>query len=126
MKNILILFLLFLFSLNIFANVDLKLFFNSDEVEKVVSGQIISRMYVKYNAKGENTHSKIDISKSVWTGEDFNKYEILCDEKAFFSYDLTTDTKLKLYNVLTNPNNLSGMEYYSRSASKIEKLIVDA
>lgn len=114
------------FSGTLFASVDINLFFNPTEISKVVDKDIISKMFVKYNKRGENTHTKIEIAKSKWTDDNFNNYEILCDERAFFPFDLTDKSKLDLYNIITNGENLSGMEYYSRSAKKVEKLIVNA
>jgi len=105
--------------------IETNAFFTKDEINLVQKGEIISRMYMKYNVRGENTHMSIEIPKTKYSEEDYDEYEILSDEKAFIPYNLNDSSKLKFYNYLTSFSNLKGMEYYSRSAGKIETLILD-
>ena len=125
MKNILIFILVIItiIGLNAVEDVSIDTFFSEEEKSQVLSGEIISRMYVAYNAKKENTDEFIEIKRTKYNDEDFSIYEVLTDEKFFIQYDLETKSKLDLYNVLTAYSKLEGMVYYSRRARKHELLI---
>ena len=99
--------------------------FSKEQISSLKNGDIISRMFVKYDALGENTHLSIDIPKTDYTNEDFSVYEILTDEKVFIPYVLNDGSKLDFYNLLASFSKLNGMNYYSRSSSKVEKLILN-
>jgi hypothetical protein len=58
-------------------------FMTDAEKEKVLKGEMISRMYIKYNARGENTHMNIEVPTTRYANEDFSVYEIIVDEKSF-------------------------------------------
>ena len=90
-----------------------KVFFSTSEMKRVISGDIITRMYLKYNTLGENTHLKIQIPQTNFTIEDFSRYEMITDEKAFIPFDLNTKSKLRLYNILNAYSRLEGMKYWS-------------
>ncbi|HOV15528.1 MAG TPA: hypothetical protein PK771_14670, partial [Spirochaetota bacterium] len=127
MKRILIL-NLFIFALfNLFSSDFVKIgdVFSNDEINKTLKGEIVVRTYFKTNPANLNTHMKIDIPKTKWTDEDYSKYEILVDEKAFIPYELNDTSKLKFYNALTSYSKLKGMVYYSMNAGKAQQLILD-
>ena len=100
-------------------------FMSADEMKRAANGEMISRMYVKYNARGENTDMGIDIPRTKYADEDFFPYEILVDEKSFLSYELNDVSKLKMFNTFLSFSKSKGMIYYSRSAGKNETLIKD-
>jgi hypothetical protein len=128
MKKYFILFALFLLNISIFAadsNFNLDTFFSQDDIKTLTKGDLIARMYLKFNSRGENTHMNIEIPKTKYTDEDFEIYEALADDKAFIPYKLTNESKLRLVNNLTDFSGLKGSEYYSRSSGKVETLIVD-
>jgi len=126
MKNIFIIVSLLL-SLNIFAKEipELKDIFTSDEISKLKNGEIITRMFLKNNPDKANTHLQIKIPKTTFTPEDYTKYEMIVDEKAFIPYKLTPESKLSIYNVFSGFSKLKGMEYYSRRIAKTQELILN-
>lgn len=113
------------FSINLYPAepVELNTFFTEEDFNKINDNQIISRMYIKHNARGENSDKEIIIPRTKYLDEDFSQYEIIADEKGFLPFDLTQESKLKFYNILTSFSKLEGMEYYSRRAGKKELLI---
>jgi hypothetical protein len=116
----------FLYSLNQITNsINIHNFISNAEINKIISGEIISRMYVKYNVYEENTHMSISIPKTNLVNEDLSTYDIFCDEKAFIPYNLNYNTKLHLFNTLVSYSKLKGMRYYSRSDDKIMCFIMD-
>jgi len=97
----------------------------NEEADKVFSGEIITRMYLKYNTKNENTDLSILPPKTKYTNEDFSKYEMITDEKAFFPYEIKSeDDKLKFYNNMTAFTKLAGMKYWSRRVKDVEELLL--
>ena len=121
------LFIITIFPLYSTEPVSVQTFFTNQEIEKVKTGEIITRMYLKNNAVGENTNLKIEIPKTVYKDEDFSLYEMITDEKAFFPYNMEDDdSKLKFYNILTSYSKLSGMKYFSRRISEVKELIIDS
>jgi hypothetical protein len=124
MKKLLLMFLLITnFTIFSIEDVSIKTFFSNEELSVINNNQLISRMYLKYNAAGENTNEFITIQRTKYNDEDFSKYEIISDEKGFIPYVLTEESKLKFYNTLCSFSKLKGMKYYSRRAGKIEQLI---
>lgn len=125
-----------LFFLNLFIFISLLLsgsdfvsvkdLFSEDEVSKTKTGEIIIRTYLKTNPENLNTHLNITIPKTDWTNEDFSKYEILVDEKAFIPYELEDKSKISFYNTLTAFSKLKGMVYHSRKAGKTQELILES
>ena len=116
----------FVISLNLYGTEDLTVdtFFGADEINKIsVSGEILSRMFVKFNAKKENTVESITIPRTSYNDEDFSVYEVVTDEKFFIPFDTETRSALDFYNTLLSYSGLEGMVYYSRRAGKPEKLI---
>lgn len=99
-------------------------FFKADELPKVKNGDIIARMYLKHNSVKENTHLSITEPKSKYIDVDLIPYEMICDEKTFFPYNLTQESKLKLYNTFVSYSKLKGMQYYS--LRKVHQLIMES
>ena len=99
------------------------IFFNDEERAAVTAGDILPQMYVKYNAKNENSVESITIPRTKYNDEDYSVYEVVTDEKFFIPYELNDESKLKFYNTLTNYTGLQGMTYYSRRAGKPKLLI---
>lgn len=119
-------FIFFIFiSLNLCSveQVEIKTFFNEDELNKINNNQILSRMYIKYNVRKENSDNEVVIPRTKYFDEDYKIYEIKADEKGFIPYKLTDESKLQFYNLLTSYSKLEGMVYYSRRAKKAEELI---
>jgi hypothetical protein len=100
-------------------------FFSNEEISRINNGDIISRMYVKGNARGENSNEKIEIRVTIYDNEDFTVYEAIADEKSFLPYPLNSESKLKFYNILTSFSKLKGMLYYSRRDAKVTELVKD-
>ncbi len=103
--------------------------FTKDEQEKMLDGKFITRMSIKFNAKGENTDLFIPIPVTKWTPANLADYEIITDDKIFIPYEASKidDAKrLSFFNFLTAYSTLKGMVYYSRSSDKVETLIKDA
>ncbi|HPO49224.1 MAG TPA: hypothetical protein PLO89_02770 [Spirochaetota bacterium] len=128
MKNIICAFLymtsvLFLFSEDF---VKVEEIFSKEDISAVLKGDILIRTYFKTNPGNFNTHLKIEVPATKWTDEDYSKYEILVDEKAFIPYEINEETKLKFYNALTSYSKLKGMVYYSMNGGEIKELILDA
>ncbi len=120
-----------IFSANVFYSqnndLNVKIFFKPDEIEKVLNGEIITRMYVKNDAARENTDQFITIPKTKYADEDFSVYEMITDEKAFLPYELKSEKeKLVFYNTLTAFSKLNGMLYFSRLAGKPQVLIKES
>ena len=98
-------------------------FFTSEQQAAVVNGDILPQMWVKYNAKNENSVESIAIPTTKYNNEDYSVYEVVTDERFFIPYNLNDESKLKFYNVLTSYSGLKGMQYYSRRAGKASLLI---
>lgn len=130
MKRIILFFIiniLYIFNLYSQSPLSVETFFNSKEIERVLKGEIITRMYIKDNASGENTDLKIDIPNTKYTNEDFSIYEVIVDEKAFIQYKMEdTSSMLKFYNVLTAYSKLKGMQYYTRMRKRKETFILES
>jgi len=92
----------------------------------MLDGKFITRMSIKFNAKGENTHLLIKIPITKWTPESLSSYEIITDDKIFIPYKknkVNEEHNLAFLNFLTSSKKLEGMVYYSRSSDNIETLI---
>ncbi len=128
-KKTFIILLTILFVIVIFPESNLKTdnFFTSKDITRIKNGEIITRMYTKNNAVGENTDLIINIPKTKYINEDFSIYEMVTDEKAFIPYKLdSNEKKLNFYNTLCSYSKLKGMKYFSRRIQKIEQLIIDS
>ncbi len=127
MKKLSILTILCLVATAIFADVSADLsvstFFTAEQQTEVVNGDILPQMWVKYNAKNENSVESITIPTTKYNNEDYSVYEVVTDERFFIPYKLNDESKLKFYNVLTSYSGLKGMQYYSRRAGKASLLI---
>ncbi len=127
MKKYLIIFILFILLIQLFSNeknILLSDVFSKTDLINLENGNFLTRMYVKFNIRGENTDSIINIPKTIYSKEDYSVYEVITDEKVFIPYNLTEETKLNFYNILTSYSKLEGMVYYSRSDAKVTKLIM--
>lgn len=101
-----------------------NIFFNAKDIERVIAGDIISRMYIKYDAVKENTDKFITVPKTEFADENFSQYEVVIDEKAFIPYKMGSDSKkLSFYNTLVAFSKLKGATYYSRLRGAVELLI---
>jgi len=105
-------------------DLNVNILFKPDEIEKVLAGEIITRMYVKNDVTRENTDAFIAIPRTKYADEDFSIYEMITDEKAFIPYNLIGEKeKLDFYNTLTAFSKLKNMLYFSRMAGKPQVLI---
>lgn len=112
-----------LFTLSTLENVSIDTFFTANDIQKINANELISRMYVKYNKKGENTNGELAIPRTNFNNEDHSVYEVKADEKGFIPYELTPESKLKFYNTLCSFRKLEGMKYYSRRAGDVKKMV---
>ena len=102
-------------------------FFEPDEVNKVLQGEIytFSRSGSKIkNADGSKEVTKLPVTEYV--ARELQGYEIVTVEKAFFSYDLKAKSKLALYNYLQRYSALTGILYYSRTDKTVQKLVLES
>lgn len=127
MKRFGIISLLLVLGLTLFATADVEVetFFNAKEKERVLNGEIVTRMYVKYNTIGENTDLSIAVPRTKYNDEDFGPYEVVTDEKAFIPLEGTEENRLKLYNTLASFSKLKNMEYWNRGDLKSMVFILD-
>lgn len=127
MKRYGIILLLFAMGFTLFATDDVRVetFFNAKERERVLGGEIVTRMYLKYNAVGENTDLSITVPRTKFNDEDFSPYEMITDEKAFLPLEGTEENRLKLYNTLASFSDLKNMEYWNRGDLKPMVFILD-
>lgn len=109
------------------SSIEKEDFFTLDEIKRVDSGEIISRMYVKYDPLNESSDKDLylKIKKSPFFDRDLKEFDIITDEKGFIPYLLDDTTKLKFYNLLVSFSLLKGMKYYSRREAKVTELIKD-
>ena len=105
------------------ADLNIGTFFTEEQQDAVISGDIIPQMWIKYNAKSENSVESISIPRTKYNDEDFSVYEVVTDERFFIPYQLTDESKMTFYNTLTSYSGLKGMQYYSRRAGKPALLI---
>ncbi|OHD05996.1 MAG: hypothetical protein A2086_05035 [Spirochaetes bacterium GWD1_27_9] len=125
MNKLFFIFLVIFISVSLYSveEINISTFFSKEDISKLDNGELISRMYVKFNAKKENTDENIPIPQTKYNNEDFSIYEVVTDEKVFIPFELTDQSKLQFYNTLTSYSKLKGMVYYSRRAGKVEELI---
>jgi hypothetical protein len=102
--------------------------FSKSEKQTVLKGGIITKSFLKNNntTHSPNTDAQINIPDTQYAGKDLADYEMICLEKAFFQYRLTEELKLPFYNILASASKLKGMEYYSKTESKTETLIISS
>jgi hypothetical protein len=128
MKKILIILFCFSFAVICALPEELKTtaFFSEKDIQRVRSGEIITRMYLQNDAVKENTDLKIDVPKSRYAAEDLSAYEMITDEKAFIPYSIKDGSdRLRFYNTLTAFSKLKGMTYFSRRIMKVQEMILD-
>lgn len=106
--------------------VESGMLFSPEELDKIKNGEILSRMYLKYNGAGENSVEYIDVPVTEYTGVEFKNFEMICDEKAFIPFDVNEKGVQEMYRILTTPSLLKGSLYYSRRDQEVKELIVDA
>jgi len=100
--------------------------FTVEQKTLVLTGEFISRMYLKHNPVGENTDIRIQIPITKYTSEDYSNYEMICDERAFIPYKLDSKTRLSVYNTLLGFSKLKGTEYWTFNGNKKVTFIVDS
>ncbi|MBN2403311.1 MAG: hypothetical protein JXN64_13065 [Spirochaetes bacterium] len=118
--------------INVSAHAEKKIstgiFFNKNEIGSVLKGGIITKSFLKYNGTVHtpDTDTKIILPDIQYIEKDLASYEMISIEKAFFACELTGKKKLYVYNILASAAKLSGMQYYSRTDSKIQTLITNS
>ena len=108
-------------------SLSIEMFFEPDEVNKVLQGDIytFSRFGNKIkNADGSNRIVKLPVTEYI--AKELSGYEMVTVEKAFFPYDLKTESKLAFYNYLQRYSTLAGTLYYSRTDRKVQKLVLES
>ncbi|HBD96428.1 MAG: hypothetical protein A2015_06610 [Spirochaetes bacterium GWF1_31_7] len=111
----------------LFAEEDLKkLLFSATDLSRVNTGEIVSRMFLKFNATNENTDQIISIPKTKYTNVDYSVYESICDEKAFIPYVLNEKSKLDFYNTFLGFSQLKGADYWTFNGAKKVTFILDS
>ena len=115
-------------SLNAQSGLSLETIINEQEKQILLKGEIITKSFLKFNSTlhTPNTNAQIYIPETKYSGKDIEGYEMICVEKAFFPYNLTTEAKILFYNILADASKLSGMKYYSKTDSKTEVLITNS
>lgn len=127
MKKIFCLIVLFSFIFGLHAqDLSIDTFFTPQQIQRVLDGEIISRMCIKDNAWGENTDLSMTIPATKFDQGGYTDWEMISDEKAFIPFELNDKTKLQLLNALVDFEGLKGMKYYSRKVDEILVLIEDA
>jgi hypothetical protein len=132
MKRIIFIILFFFYIINFNAyaaeRISIVSLFDRTEKDTVLKGGIITKSFLKNagSAHTPNTNPEINIPLTQYTGADLKDYEMLCIEKAFFPYVLTSESKLSVYNILASASKLTGMRYFSRTDSKSETLILNS
>ncbi len=106
-------------------SLNVNMFFKDKDFDAIKEKTIVSRMYIKFDARKESTDLKIDLYKTKYLNVNSMDYELILDEKTFLPYDLNDVSKLKFYNILSSFEGLKGMGYYSRKAGKVEQLVTD-
>ena len=108
------------------GQITLPAFFNENEITKLYNGEIITKAFFKNKDPKYtlNTDPDILIPTTRYTHKSLSEYEMICIEKAFFPYNLTDESKLSFYNILSAYSRLSGMKYFSITEKKIKKLII--
>lgn len=103
-----------------------KAIFSEGDLKRIYSGEIVSRMYLKFNTVGENTDEFIKVPATRFTEDDYSDYEMVCDEKAFIPYVLNDESKLAFYNTLSGFSKLKGADYWTFNGGKRVEFIVDS
>ncbi len=117
-----------LLSYGVFANNienSISAIFTANDLNRIYSGEIVSRMFVKYNATNENTDEFIAVPETPFTGGNYSEYEVVCDEKAFFPIDISQIPPLRMFNLITSYSNLKGAEYWSFNGGRKVVFIED-
>ncbi len=119
--------LLFISCSFLFAEDDLKkLLFSGVDLSRINTGEIVSRMFLKFNATNENTDQAITIPKTKYTAIDYSVYESICDEKAFIPYILNEKSKLDFYNTFLGFSKLKGADYWTFNGAKKVTFILNS
>jgi hypothetical protein len=108
------------------AKVNIKDIFSEKDMDKILQGEIVTRMYMKNNPTGVNTDLTIKVPVTEFTQDNYSQYEVIVDEKAFIPYELNDQSRSRFYQTLTAFSKLKGMVYYSRKIQKSQELILDA
>lgn len=102
------------------------MFMTQQQIDRVKSGEIITRMYIKYNHHEEATDLDLPVPSTSYAPVNYKDYQMITDEKAFLPYELNDETRLTFYNTISDANKLTGMQYYSRRADEVKTLVVNA
>jgi len=108
-------------------SLSIEMFFDPDEVDGVLQGNIYT--FSRFGKKIKNSDSSSRIMKLTVTeyiAKDLERYEMVSVEKAFFPYDLTKETELAFYNYLQKYSAMTGMLYYSQTDRKVQKLVLES
>jgi hypothetical protein len=116
--------LIILIQLPMLHSLDIRTLFTEKQLTQINNAEIVSRMFVKYNAKKENTDLSIDIPEISGLDPLIRQYEIKADER--FLIPVRQFNPLNFYRTLQSYSKLNGMKYYSRSSDKIETFITEA
>ncbi len=103
-----------------------KNYFTAAMREKSLKGKILSRVTV-YGKTVSNfsRKSRVPVPSFSFLPPDIHRYEILAEERAFFSVP-EKDAVKKLIRVLVSFKKLKGMRYYSTGSSAVKRLILDS
>jgi len=94
-------------------------FFTSDDLQKMERGEWISRMYVKFDKRNENSHNPVVIKMPSSIPLDYSDYEVLISDMGF----IPMNNPDKMPELLTSFSQLTGMKYYSRSKGDVKALV---
>ena len=72
-----------------------EMFFTAEQMERVLYGEIISRMCIAQNAWNENTDLTMTIPGTSYDEGGYTDWEMICDEKAFIPFEMNDENKLK-------------------------------
>ena len=76
------------------------MFMTADQIERVKAGEIITRMYIKYDQHKEATDLDLPVPSTSYAPVNYKGYQMITDEKAFLPYELNDETKLTFYNTI--------------------------
>lgn len=103
-----------------------NMFMTEQEIDRVKSGEIITRMYIKYNHHEEATDLDLPVPSTSYAPVNYKNYQMITDEKAFLPYELNEKTKMTFYNTISDASKLAGMQYYSRRVDEVKTLVINA
>ena len=127
MKKTAIFIALFFVGICAFAEeLSVNMFMTQEQIDRVKAGEIITRMYIKYDQHKEATDLDLPVPSTSYAPVNYKDYQMITDEKAFLPYELTEETKMTFYNTISDANKLTDMQYYSRKADEVKTLVISA